>query len=849
MVKGKGNLLNVLNIRELQHDCLVLRAEQAPKVQREYQAVLKVDPVNFPLMTHEEQARIVEGFRVFLTGLTPVDRTLCIHLRIQRYDIEPYLAQLTHTAQTHPQPQYREQAVSHRQFVQQLSVHRALLRREFYVRVSLVINTRDRHYQRLSKEEVRDQAHTELTQKVADVMDGLSRAGLTSSRLSGDQLVQYYLSCIHTSDAEEYGLPQNVLSTLDYPIQPMLPHLLDSIRPASDQRALVPDAHHLQRAIEEHSSMHSQQRRRIWQAPHKMKWQRRRRGRITAKQQTALPDWVSLPELVQPASVEHTPHYLRVHHQHDEYVRGRTVIGYPAYALAGWVDQLLAIDEPGIDVLLFLETLDPTRFVRSLSRKLTGFHATQLLEARQGKTADPYIAAARDDVDALRSKLVSKTEQVHAFSLYMLTRAESASVLRERDQKVAQHLKSLELHSVALEYEHLQAWRSCVNGRDILHRARKLDTSTIACSFPFCSSNLSTEAGALVGLTPSGGLVLIDPTSSQLENGHELVFAKSGSGKSFYEKLGLMRYLLLGMEGIVIDPDDEFGRICDRFGGSHIALSPGQLHINPFDLGTSRSEANTLKEKVESLLVLFDLLLAEKDPGVLPQKERSYLHKMITRAYADRGILPDPSTHDQPAPNMQAIYDLILQDGDPLGLSDRLLRHLSSFPETTDVQLDNQLVVFDLKRLKHASDEMLRIGLYLIIEFVWGVVRRERTPKPRLLLIDEAWVLMEFLEGGNYLAGLSRGARKENLHLRMVTQNVNDFLASKAGQTILLNSAMKVLLHHDATTLDTITRAFQLSEEERRFLETAPKGQGLFFCRSSHVPIMVVASDDEYHLA
>ncbi|MBO0783832.1 MAG: hypothetical protein J2P37_33915, partial [Ktedonobacteraceae bacterium] len=638
------------------------------------------------------------------------------------------------------------------------------------MRVSLRISLKDRHYQRLSPEEVLDQARMELTRNVADVMDGLSRAGLTSSRLSGEQLVQYYLSCIHASDAKAYGLPQSVLSTLDFPIQPMLPRMGDSARLASDQHTLEPDPAPISK-LDQGATRH--QRRR---------WTRKRHRPYDQDP----PDGVSLPELIQPASVEHTPHALRVHQHTDEYVRARAVIGYPAYALAGWVDQLLAIDEPGIEVLLFLETLDPTRFVRGLSRKLTGYHATQLVEARQGKTADPYIAAACDEVDALRSKLVAKTEQVHACSLYVLTRAERASALRERDQKVAQHLTHLELHHVALEYEHLHAWRSCVDGRDILHRARKLDTSTLACSFPFCSSHLSTERGALVGLTPSGGLVLIDPTSSQLENGHELVFAKSGSGKSFYEKLGLMRQLLLGMEGIVIDPDDEFGRICDRFGGSHITLSPGQLHINPFELGASHREPNTLTEKVESLLVLFDLLLAEKDPGVLPQRERSYLHKIITRAYADQGILPDPSTHDRPAPHMQAVYDVIVQDGDPLGLGDRLLRHLAAFPQTTDVQLDNPLVVFNLQRLKHASEELLRIGLYLIIEFVWSVVRRERTPKPRLLLIDEAWVLMEFLEGGNYLAALSRGARKQNLHLRMVTQNIHDFLASKAGQTILL---------------------------------------------------------------
>lgn len=858
--RPKGNILNLLHIREVRNDCLILRAAQAPKIRREYMAVLKVEPINFPLMAHDEQETIIEGFRAYLASLTPQDHAISIHARIRPYDIGPYMDELAQTAQTHPLHQYRDMARSHQAFVQRLAASRSLLKREFFVRVTVVVNVKSRQYKRLTETEVFDQARAELARTVNDVMAGLSRAGIMSSRLYSEQLVNYYLSCIHSTFAEDYGLPGNVLATLDYPVQALVPYtpsLADGSDP-SDGEAPSEDSAGDTLAGERGG----QQRQWVWQSSAQIRskqangllGRRLRRGAhnddLLSAGDDGVPDLVSLPELVQPASIESTPHYIRVHHNTDEYIRGRAVIGYPAYVVPGWFDQMLALDEPYVDIILFVETLDSARYVRSLSRKLTGYNATSALDERHGKTEDPYIAAARNDVEEVRNKLVAKTELVHAFSLYVLSRAESKQTLRERDKKVANLLKSLELQSVALQYEHLQAWLSCVDARDILHRVRKLDTSTVACAMPFCSSNLSTEPGALIGLTPSGGLVIIDPTSNQLENGHLLTFAKSGSGKSFSEKMWLMRQLLMGMDGVVIDPDNEFQRICEQFGGTNIRLSPGSLQINPFDLGRfPQSDFNPLEEKLQSLLTLFDLLLAEKDPGVLPQREKSYLHKMVMRAYANRGITRDPTTHEQEPPNMREVYALLTEDGDPFQLADRLLRSIDMFPERTAVELKNQLVVFNLQDLKDPASALLRTALYVITDFVWNLVRKDPRPRPRLLLIDEAWVLVEFLEGGQFLANLSRGARKYNLHLHMVSQNVDDFLSSKAGQTIMLNSAMKMLMHHDSTSLDTITRAFKLSEEERKFLLTAPKGQGLFFCRSSHVPLLVVASEEEYRLA
>jgi type IV secretory pathway VirB4 component len=341
--------------------------------------------------------------------------------------------------------------------------------------------------------------------------------------------------------------------------------------------------------------------------------------------------------------------------------------------------------------------------------------------------------------------------------------------------------------------------------------------------------------------------VIIDPTSSELENGHEIVFARSGAGKSYYRKIDLMRSLLTGFEAIVIDPDrEEYYPVCQQFGGSYIRLSPGNLAINPFDLEQVQSERNPLEEKLRSLLVLFDLLLADKMPGMLSQREKGLLNRLMTHIYADQGITADPATHGKEPPNMQMLYTLLVESGEDFGLAERLLRYLPSFPARTEVDVTNKLTVFSTQNL---PEELQPVGLYLVTEYVWSQARKDRVPPPRMLLIDEAWVLMAFPEGGRFLAGISRRARKYNLHLRLVTQNVEDFLASENGRTLLLNASQKFLMKQDSTTIDAVVKAFRLSSEERKFLLGAGKGEGLYFSRSSHVPLQVVASALEDELA
>ena len=233
----------------------------------------------------------------------------------------------------------------------------------------------------------------------------------------------------------------------------------------------------------------------------------------------------------------------------------------------------------------------------------------------------------------------------------------------------------------------------------------------------------------------------------------------------------------------MIDPEDEYLPLCREHNGVNIRLSSGALQLNPFDLPLADTkEREILKEQFQSLLVLFDLLLAEKTAGTLSQKEKVFLQKCVSKVYENKGITSDQRTHKNAPPSMYDLYNVIKNEEcgiDVYKFADRLAFHLHAFPRETSVDLSNPFVVFNIRDL---SDTLKPVGLFLITDFVWKKVRSEKYPRKRILAIDEAWILLEFPEGGRFLASLARRARKYNLCLRVVTQNVEDFLGSKIRQ-------------------------------------------------------------------
>ena len=555
-------------------------------------------------------------------------------------------------------------------------------------------------------------------------------------------------------------------------------------------------------------------------------------------------------DLLAPQAIEERRDQLLVDEQRS---RVLALSDYPRHVSPNWLGRLIDSDEP-LDLSLHLEPLDSGEAVRGLTHRLVELESSRLLDARGGRIASVEREVAYEDVERLRDALERGDERVFSTSLYMRVAGRTAADLERATERTRGTLGGMMAEARPALYEMMPGLRSCLPaGQDHLGRRRNLDTQSVATMMPFSSSQLAVERGLLYGESVhNSSLVVFDPFGPEQENANKVVFAKSGAGKSFACKVEALRALLLGVEYYVIDPEDEYGRICEAVGGQMVRLSAASPHhINPFDLqpdGEDGAPRDALAERVLALQGLLGLMLAE--PGQrLGQAERGVLDQALYETYRRAGITEDAATHDRPAPLLRDLLAVLEQSGEPHGLAPRLGRYVTGslgrvFSEPTTAELDRPFVVFGVRDL---DEELRPIATYLIADHVWGRVRRD--PRPRMLLIDEAWSLMRYPEGARFLAQLARQARKRWLGLTTVTQDVEDFLGSPEGHTVLAQSSVQLLMRQDSSTIDLVAETFGLSAGERSFLLACRRGEGLFMARGNHIALRVEASPLEHALA
>ena len=524
---------------------------------------------------------------------------------------------------------------------------------------------------------------------------------------------------------------------------------------------------------------------------------------------------------------------------------------YPRHVVPNWLGRLIDADEP-LDLSLHLDPLDSADVIRGLTHRLVELQSSRMLDARGGRIANAEREIAYEDVERLRDALERGDERVFSTSLYLRLHGVTAAALDDSTARVAGTLGGMMAETRAALYEMLPGLLSCLPaGQDFLGRRRNLDTSSVATMLPFTSSHLAVERGLLYGENVHNhSLVVFDPFGPDQENANKVVFAKSGAGKSYACKVEALRALLLGIEFIVIDPEEEYARLCEAVGGQMMRLSGSSPHhINPFDLPSAAGgERDVLAERVLVLQGLLSLMLA--DPGAaLSQQERGALDAAIYEIYRNAGITAEPSTHGRPAPVLGDLLAVLRASGERFGLADRLQRYVDGslgrvFAQRTSAELDRPFVVFNVRDLE---EELRPLATYLIADYVWREVRRR--PRPRVLLIDEAWSLMRYPEGARFIAQMARQARKRWLGLTTVTQDVEDFLGSPEGHTVLANSSVQLLMRQDSSTIATVADTFRLSREEQEFLLACNRGEGLFLARGNHIALRVEASPLEHALA
>ena len=382
--------------------------------------------------------------------------------------------------------------------------------------------------------------------------------------------------------------------------------------------------------------------------------------------------------------------------------------------------------------------------------------------------------------------------------------------------------------------------------RDYFMITRNMDTTSLATTFPFTSSELTANEGVMYGINEhNGSLIVFDRFT--LENANSVVFAKAGSGKSYLVKLEALRSLMFGTEIIAIDPEAEYETLCSAIGGQYISFSfKSGAKINPFDLsGIYEEGENELGLKILSLHGLFKVIM-----GKLTPEEDAILDRALVLTYRTRGITPDPSTQKREPPLMEDLYKILIGMEEPAakGLADRIERFIKGslagiFDQRSNVDIRNTFTVFSIRDLE---DKLRPIAMYIILDYIWTKIKRDL--RKRILVVDEAWYLMKYPDSALFLYSIAKRARKYYLGLTTITQDIEDFLDSDYGKAIVTNSSIQILMKQSPATIDRIAKTFYLSEGEKHLLLSCDIGEGLFFAGPNHVAMRVVASPEEHQL-
>jgi len=566
----------------------------------------------------------------------------------------------------------------------------------------------------------------------------------------------------------------------------------------------------------------------------------------------------ALRDFIAPSSLEFKSTHFQLG---TRYARTYYVYGYPRQLYTGWLSGMVNLDEI-VDLSMYIYPVESQVVLENLRKKVTQLEAGIQIEAEKGRVRDPGKQAAILDAEEMRDKLQVGEERFFRFGLYFTLYAESLEELEFIAHKVESMLGQQLVYSKPATSQQEQGLNSTAPQLvDQLQIRRNMSTGALSTSFPFTSADLTQDDGILYGINMhNSGLVIFDRFS--LENGNSVVFAKSGAGKSFTVKLEALRSMMFGTEIFIIDPENEYERMCEAVDGAYVRLSlNSSTRINPFDLPKvvdSEEADNALRSNLITLHGLLRLMMggaqaqmqAQGQGGVvmpaLAPSEEADLDAALIETYAKAGITNDPLTHTGTPPTIADLYDTLLHmGGTGPQLAQRLRKYTTGtfagiFSQQSNVDINNPLVVFNLRDLE---DELRPVAMYIVLNYIWNKTKTDQ--KRRLLIVDEAWQLMKYEDSANFMFSLAKRARKYNLGICYISQDVEDFMGSRMGRAIVANSSMQFLLKQSPSAVDVLADVFKLTSEEQKRLSQFPVGQGLFFAGQNHVHLQVMASPTE----
>lgn len=553
---------------------------------------------------------------------------------------------------------------------------------------------------------------------------------------------------------------------------------------------------------------------------------------------------VSIQDIISPAAFKIDPSFIQLG---DTFARTIFVVTYPRYITVGWSSPIINLNT-ALDIGMFFYPVRSDIILKQLRKKVGTLEAQIMADSEKGAPRDPIRETALRDIEQLRDDLTQGVEHFFQYAFYVTVYADTKEKLNKMTEEVEAIFGSKLIYTKRVFFQSEQGFNSTLPlGNDELMISFNMNTSPIASSFPFISSDLTSDNGILYGINRhNNSLILFDRFS--LQNANMVVFATSGAGKSYTIKLEVLRSLMLGTDVIIIDPEMEYKHLSEAVGGTYINISlASDSKINPFDLPRPVGEEVSVEDIIRSAVItvkgLVRIML-----GQVTTQEDSIIDRALLETYAKKDIVPGVDLATVEPPIMQDFIDILEGMEGTTDLVIKLKKYTEGtfaglFNSPTTVQMNNNLVIFSVRDLE---DELRPLAIYTIVNYIWNVVRSER--KKRILTIDEAWWLMQNEDSAKFIFALVKRCRKYYLGVTTITQDVNDFLRSPYGQAIVNNSSLQILLKQSPAAIDQIAKTFMLTEGEKYLLLESGVGEGIFFAGSKHAAIKVVASYTEDQL-
>ncbi len=550
---------------------------------------------------------------------------------------------------------------------------------------------------------------------------------------------------------------------------------------------------------------------------------------------------ISIGDIIAPSAIEETRSHLRLG---ERLTRSFFIFSYPQYLSTAWLSPIINLDVP-MDIALFIHPLETGRILRQLRKRVTEVQAEIGEREEKGLIRDPQLEAAYRNLEELRDKLISARERVFDLGLYLTIYGETEKELEDVEVILRSILEARLIYIKPALYRQKDGFIcSGPYGLDLFAINTAMNTEPLSSIFPFVSFDLSSNEGILYGINQhNNSLVLFDRFN--LENYNSVLFGKAGCGKSYAIKLEILRSLMQKIDVLVIDPENEYEFLADAVGGSFINISlTGPHHVNPFDLPKVREDErpeDVLRSNIINLVGLLRIML-----GGLTAEEDAIIDTALTETYSAKDITPD-SDHllwgkELPYPLMSDFEEVL----ETMEGAESLVRRVRKFTkgtyagffnQPTNVSMEKNLIVFGIRNME---EELRQIAMYIILRHIWKTITS--VLKKRILVVDEAWWLMQTEDGASFLYGTAKRARKYWLGLTTATQDVADFMKSDYGKPIIDNSSLGLLMKQSPAAIDFVKKTFKLTEEEKLRLLESQVGEGIFFAGTKHIALRVVAS-------